>query len=200
MQQITIEDAQTIARLIHLAVPTKEQIPGLWPVRVNVDADKVTAWATNRYALIKCELKFSQDAFGPNTTRELYLSPAFCKFILSVKIPKRNPYQSAAVFTVDLTDDVLTLSYENASFTESIAKPGNWPPLESLIDSWKPATGDASHRFDPALFALVAKAVNGDAITLQFGASDSTKPAPARFDAQTSHAVYTGLIQPKLAV
>jgi DNA polymerase III sliding clamp (beta) subunit (PCNA family) len=189
---VPLATAKSIASLINFA--SNEKItPALTVIRVVFDGDRMTATATDRYVVIQAQYAECPDNFNTGT---VYLDAAAAKFIASQKVAKGyNP-----LITFDVDDDGLTIKANGASITIRQFS-GNYPAVESLFESHKPAELAEVHHFRIELLAKLGKVVDVDGSKVEswnFEFGTRTKPErPVPVIATAS--LFKALIQPNLS-
>jgi hypothetical protein len=184
---IPLSTAKSIASLV--VFTSKDKItPALTVVKV-VFGDKITATATDRYAV-------GQGTYdGVGTEGTIYLDAAACKFIASYKVAR---FQDPMI-AFDVLDNILKIKTSDTS-TSGLMFEGNYPAVETLFEAHKPAEAAEVHRFNIDLLAKLGKVVGTDGSKVenwQFEFGTRTNPnRPAPVVATASN--FTALIQPTL--
>jgi DNA polymerase III sliding clamp (beta) subunit (PCNA family) len=148
-----ISTAKSIASFIAFAESARGgYTPALQVIRVAFDSGKITATATDRYAVIQGTYDGYDGKDGV-----IYLDASVAKFITSYKVAKH--YDPMVAF--DVFEGNLTVKTGDASTTIRMMT-GNYPAVETLFDSHKPAVTAEVHSFKIELLAKLGKVVGTD--------------------------------------
>ena len=148
-----ISTAKSIASFIAFAESARGgYTPALQVIKVAFDSGKITATATDRYAVI-------QGTYNSNDGDDgvIYFDASIAKFITSYKVAKN--YDPMVAF--DVFDGNLTVKTGDASTTVRMFN-GNHPAVETLFDSHKPAQVAEVHSFRIELIAKLGKVIGTD--------------------------------------
>ena len=186
---IPLSTAKSIASLIVFA--SKEKItPALTVVKVVFDQGKITATATDRYAVGQGNYDYDHGASGT-----IYLDAAAAKFISSYKVAR---FQDPMI-AFDVLDGDLTIKTDNSRTTIRMFN-GNYPAVETLFENHKAAEAAEVHHFRIELLAKLNKVIDVDGSKIEswnfeFGTrTQPNRPAPVIATAST----FRALIQPNL--
>jgi DNA polymerase III sliding clamp (beta) subunit (PCNA family) len=187
---IPLSTAKSIASLAVFA--SKDKVtPALQVVRVVFDQGKITATATDRYVVGQGAYDYAHGASGT-----IYLDATAVKFITSYKVTK---FQDPMV-AFDVLDCNITVKTGDASTTLGMFN-GNYPAVESLFESHKPAELAEVHHFRIELLAKLGKVIDTDGSKVEswnFEYGTRTKPErPVPVIATAS--TFRALIQPNLS-
>lgn len=150
---VPLSTAKSIASFIAFAESARGgYTPALQVIRVAFDSGKITATATDRYAVIQG----TYDGYG-GERGTIYLDASVAKFITSYKVAKGYD----PMITFDSNDGDLSIKTGDASTTIRMMT-GNYPAVETLFDSHKPATIAEVHSFKIELLAKLGKVVGTD--------------------------------------
>jgi DNA polymerase III sliding clamp (beta) subunit (PCNA family) len=148
-----ISTAKSIASFIAFAESARGgYTPALQVIKVAFDSGKITATATDRYAVIQG----TYDGYDGDRG-VIYLDATVAKFITSQKVAKGYD----PLITFDSNDGDLLVNTASTSTTVRLFK-GNYPAVETLFDSHKPAVKAEIHSFRIDLLAKLGKVVGTD--------------------------------------
>jgi DNA polymerase III sliding clamp (beta) subunit (PCNA family) len=187
---LPLSTAKSIASLIVFA--SKEKVtPALTVVKVVFDQGKITATATDRYAVGQGTYDYDHGDSGT-----IYLDAAAAKFISSYKVAR---FQDPMV-AFDVLDNILKIKTNDTS-TSGLMFEGNYQAVETLFEAHKPAEAAEVHHFRVELLAKLNKVVDLDGSKIEnwafeFGTrTQPNRPVPVIATAST----FRALIQPNLA-
>jgi DNA polymerase III sliding clamp (beta) subunit (PCNA family) len=151
---VSMDTAKSIASFIAFAESARSgYTPALQVIRVAFDSGKITATATDRYAVIQGTYDGYDGKDGV-----IYLDASVAKFITSYKVPK---YTYDPMVAFDVLDNILKVKTADTSISSSMMT-GNYPAVETLFDSHKPAVTAEVHSFKIELLAKLGKVVGTD--------------------------------------
>jgi hypothetical protein len=146
-----LSTAKSIASFIAFAESARGgYTPALQVIRVTFAGGKITATATDRYAVIQGTYDGYDGEDGV-----IYLDASVAKFITSYKVAKGYD----PLITFDVIDGDLKINTADASTTIRLMK-GNYPAVETLFDSHKPAVTAEVHSFKIELIAKLGKVID----------------------------------------
>ena len=146
-----LSTAKSIASFIAFAESARGgYTPALQVIKVVFDSGKITAIATDRYAVIHG----TYDGYEGDTG-VIYLDASVAKFITGYKVAKG--YDPIIAF--DVNDGDLLVNTANTSTTIRLFK-GNYPAVETLFESHKPAVTADVHSFRIDLLAKLGKVID----------------------------------------
>jgi DNA polymerase III sliding clamp (beta) subunit (PCNA family) len=187
---IPLSTAKSIASLAVFASRDKVT-PALQVVRVVFDQGKITATATDRYVVGQGTYDYAHGASGT-----IYLDATAVKFITSYKAAKYHD----PMIAFDVLDNILKIKTSDTS-TSGLMFEGNYPAVETLFESHKPAEAAEVHHFRIELLAKLGKVVDVDGSKVEswnFEYGTRTKPErPVPVIATAS--TFRALIQPNLS-
>ena len=150
---IPLSTAKSIASFIAFAESARGgYTPALQVIKVAFDSGKITATATDRYAVIQGTYDGYEGDRGA-----IYLDASVAKFITSYKVAKGYD----PIITFDSNDGDLTITAGSTSTTIRLFN-GNYPAVDTLFDSHKPAVTAEVHSFRIELIAKLGKVVGTD--------------------------------------
>ena len=191
---IDVNTLKSVASLDSFCESGRDAFIPLTAVHLVFRRDDFSAYATDRYTLIRANYVLDVDAEFEGKT--IVLMPATRKFITGVKLAK----YSKQAFILDLVDDVLTLSFDGASVSQPATLSGSYPDLDKFVNEWEPAESVETLAINPNNFAKLGKVVDAqgdkvDSWEIQFGKRvHVSKPAPIR----AASGAMEALIQPKV--
>lgn len=146
-----ISTAKSIASFISFAESSRGgYTPMLQVIKVAFASGKITATATDRYAVIQGTYDGNEGDDGV-----IYLDASIAKFITGYKVAKN--YDPMIAF--DVFEGNLTVKTGDTSATITLLK-GNYPAVETLFDSHKPAVTAEVHSFRIDLLAKLGKVID----------------------------------------
>lgn len=183
--------AKSIASLINIATKPKSWTPVLEQVRCTVNPDgTLTAVATDRYAVITATYMISSMA----EPFEFGISHSAAKFIAGLKADRKE-----LLVAITLDDEGVCIHYAGQTITVAPVI-GNYPPVASLIEDWKPGTDAMPVSLSLSLLSRLAKIVDvaGKKVEdwrIELAKTDNpAKPGPIKLEADR----FIALQQPKL--
>jgi DNA polymerase III sliding clamp (beta) subunit (PCNA family) len=151
---VSMDTAKSIASFIAFAESARGgYTPALQVIKVVLGDGKITATATDRYAVIQGTYDGYDGKDGV-----IYLDASVAKFITSYKVPK---YTYDPMVAFDVFEGNLTVKTADTSTTIKMLN-GNYPAVEILFDSHKPAVTAEVHSFKIELLAKLGKVVGTD--------------------------------------
>ncbi len=191
---LPLATAKQIASLITFADSGRNATPTLSRIRVEIDGNKLTAMATDRYALVVLNLIMIETG---SDNGAIYIDHDSAKFISSLKATGTDGF-----VYFDLDGEDLTIGNRTGSMIAKQLK-ANYPPVNSLIENSIDASEVQPISLNVNLVARLGKLIDldGKKIDLwaqrpQLSGTGSTKPGPVLFTPTKSSSDLVVMIQP----
>ena len=150
--ELPLDVAQSFGTMINTASSGKDAIPVLSQVKVNLNGKLVTAYSTDRHVATRATYELAEGDY-PDVT--FYFDANVAKFLKAIKPNKY--FSGASSVTFSVIDDVLTVSSIDQSINYRQLTGVNYPPIETLIDDFKPATVAIPASLNLAMFVKIDK-------------------------------------------
>lgn len=188
--ELTKNQAQTLASLQAFSDKPRTGLPVLTEIACRITDNTLTAWATDRYALVQ----FSDTVEAADT--EFRLTHGLAKFI---KANTGKRYSGPVELILDESGSVtVSLDYGRQQLTETPIK-ANFPKVESLIENWKAETEAKIFGLNIELLARLDDIIlNGDKATrwsIELGENPHNPNRPGPLLAKHGEKL-TALVQP----
>ena len=192
--ELTKNQAQTLGSLLVFADKPRNGLPVLTEIACRITDNTLTAWATDRYALVQ----FTDTVQAADC--EFRLTNGLAKFI---KANTGKRYSGPVEITLDESGSVtVSLDYGRQQLTETPTR-ANFPKVETLLENWKAEAEAKVFGLTIELLArLDAIVINGEKATrwkLQQGQDLNNTNRPGPLLAKHGEKL-TALVQPALVV